>query len=216
MIIFISLILCCDCRITFALVEILKRVLNHACITTNPSTREAKSRQSRRCTVISEFCALSRFFLLEKEISKLKWSFRARNGFFFCVSYGMSACLQVKSLKTAHTLIPRKSDDFTGITLSLQYPIIIEEFNEAFVYLFIKLLIHFCYEPSGNTSKSNRKNTEAVFEFQRQETTTKKEKNIWKGFSPDMISFTARVENSCCCEINSRELNRNTQKTNSR
>ena len=90
----------------------------------------------------------------------------------------MSACLQVKSLKTAHTLIPRKSDDFTGITLSLQYPIIIEEFNEAFVYLFIKLLIHFCYEPSGNTSKSNRKNTEAVFEFQRRKTTTKKEKNI--------------------------------------
>ena len=31
MIIFISLIPCCDCRITFALVEILKRVLNHAC-----------------------------------------------------------------------------------------------------------------------------------------------------------------------------------------
>ena len=82
--------------------------------------------------------------------------------------------------------------------------------------LFIKLLIHFCDEPSGNTSKSNRKNTEAVFEFQRQKTTTKKEKNILKGFSPDMISFTARVENSCCCEINSRELNRNTQKTNSR
>lgn len=83
-----------------------------------------------------------------------------------------------KSLKTAHTLIPRKSDDFTGITLSLQYPIIIQEFNEAFVYLFIKLLIHFRYEPSGNTSKSNRKNTEVVFEFQRQKTTTKKEKNI--------------------------------------
>lgn len=74
-------------------------------------------------------------------------------------------------------MIPRKSDDFTGITLSLQYPIIFEEFNEAFVYLF-KLLIHFCHEPSGNTSKSNRKNTEAVSEFQRQKTTTKKEKNI--------------------------------------
>lgn len=124
--------------------------------------------------------------------------------------------LQIKSLKTAHTLIPRKSDDFTGIALSLQFPIIIEEFNEAFVYLFIKLLIHFRDEPSGNTSKSNRKNTEAVFEFQRQKTTTKKEKNILKGFSPEMISFTARVENSCCCEIDSRELNRNTQKTNSR
>lgn len=74
MIIFISLIPCCDCRITFALVEILKRVLNHACITTNPSTREAKSRQSRRCSVINEFCALSRsslksFFLRRKDLN---------------------------------------------------------------------------------------------------------------------------------------------------
>lgn len=47
---------------------------SHACITTNPSTREAKSRQSRGCTLISEFCALSRsslksFFWRRKDLN---------------------------------------------------------------------------------------------------------------------------------------------------